>query len=109
VNKAWNWLKERHGYVYAGMFLALALWEGLEAGWTWWIVFDVVAAAVFLFIYQCPLSPFVKPKTFAVGRAAITVGSKEDVPAPPPPAWLEAHRQEVPDCSLCKAWGWDKL
>jgi hypothetical protein len=114
VIRIWNWLKDYVGYVYAAIFVGLAVFDVAHDGVTWWLAFDLVVAAVLLFIYQCPLSPFVKPKTYAIGRAAITVGNKVDmakaeVPPPPPPAWLADHRQEIPDCSLCKQWGWDKL
>lgn len=107
MTRAWEFIKDHVGYVYALMFVVFAVIDIVDVGWTWWLLFDAAMAALFLFLYQCPRSPFARGKKVSVSVELDL--RKNPVPYEGPPQWLADHRKEIPNCSLCKQWGWDKL
>lgn len=106
MTKLWEALKGRAEWVYLVLFLALGVWGLTRSAWVEAGVDFGVGVVMFFVLRWLKASA---PVSVSLAVDLAKRGGSKPIPFEGSPEWLAEHRAEMPNCTLCKQWGWDKL
>jgi hypothetical protein len=104
VKTAWNWIKSQYVWLYVGLLAALSVANALTGEW---VVFGIlVGCAALMVALRLWNKEFRMVKTFEQGEIELLLSLRKGAePVNDEPMTFERHRQESPDCPLCKEEG----